>query len=200
MLPRVMAAPMPAYDVQARVSFRSRIGRQVKWSVDLDDFLEPIEKDERRSTRSLVTFSKSIFASAPMRISRMRFTIHFSPSSRERLSRSERWLGARRVRQGHRMNVGNTPDVYLLMNPAIRLTNQVPSIVQKLISKLVQEEILPNNLYSKGQLPLCCLKIKLDIKLLQKRGDRVLVLIFFCLYHFHDLSYRIAHSGECLTG
>src|ERR1700722_15659256 len=68
---------------------------------------------------------------------------------------------------------------YLLMNHAICLVNQVPSIVQKLISKLVQEEILPNNLYSKGQLPLCCLKIKLHIKLLQKRGDRVLVLIFF---------------------
>jgi len=96
----------------------------------------------------------------------MSFTIHFSPSSRERLSRSERWLGARSVRQGHRKNVGNTPDVYLLMNPAIRLTNQVPNIVQKLISKLVQEEIIPNNLYSKGQLPLCWLKIKLHIKLL----------------------------------
>src|ERR1700722_10440947 len=91
MLPRVMAAPMPAYDVQARVSFRSRIGRQVKWSVDLDDVLQPIEKDERRSTRILVTFSKSIFASAPIRVSRMRFTrftIRFSPSPRERLSRS----------------------------------------------------------------------------------------------------------------
>ena len=73
----------------------------------------------------------------------MRFTIHFSLSSKERLSQSERWLGARRVRQGHRKNVGNTPDVYLLMNP-------VPSIVQKLISKLVQEGILPNNLYSNG--------------------------------------------------
>src|SRR3984957_13297899 len=125
----------------------------------------------------------------------MRFTIHFSPSLRERLSRSERWLGARRVRHGHRKNVGNTPDVNLLMNPAIRLANQVASIVKKLVSELVQEEILPNDLYSKGQLPLCCFKIKLNIKLLQKRGDRVLVLIFFCPYHFHDLSYRIAHSG-----
>src|ERR1700722_5292474 len=112
MLPRVMAAPMPAYDVQARVSFRSRIGRQVKWSVDLDDVLQPIEKDERRSTRILVTFSKSIIASAPIRVSRMSFTIHFSPSSQEMLSRSERWLGARSVRQGHRKNVRNTPDVY----------------------------------------------------------------------------------------
>src|ERR1700722_17905299 len=125
----------------------------------------------------------------------MGFTIHFSPSSRESLIRSERWLDARRVRQGYRKNVGNTPDVYLLMNPAIRLANQIPSIVQKLVPKLGQEEILPNDLYSKGQLPLCCLKIKLDIKLLQKRGDRVLVLIFFRLYHFHNLSYRIAHSG-----
>src|SRR5271170_1843688 len=74
----------------------------------------------------------------------------------------------------------HTPEVYLLMNPAIRHANQVPRIVQKLISKLVQEKILPNNLYSKGQLPLCCLKIKHHIKLLQKR--RVLVLIFFRLY------------------
>src|ERR1700722_18256011 len=65
-----------------------------------------------------------------------------------------RWLDARRVRQGHRKNVGNTPDVYPLMNPAIRLANQVPSSVQKLVSKLVEKKILPNNLYSKGQLPI----------------------------------------------
>jgi hypothetical protein len=39
------------------------------------------------------TFAKSIFASAPMRVSRMRFTIHFSPSSRDRLRRSESALG-----------------------------------------------------------------------------------------------------------
>ena len=41
---------------------------------------------------SITFFSKSILASAPMRVSRMRLTIHFSPSSGERLRRSERLL------------------------------------------------------------------------------------------------------------
>src|ERR1700722_2779540 len=65
------------------------------------------------------------------------------------------------------------------MNPAIRHANQVPSIVQKLVSELGREKILPNNLYSKGQLPLCCLKIELYSK---TRSWYI-----FRLYHFHDL-------------
>ena len=75
--------------------------------------------------------------------------------------------GCQKCQTGHQKNVGNTPDVYLLMNPAIHPANLVPRIVQNLIPKLFQE----------------------------KNPLQVLVLIFFHLYHFHNLLYRIAHSG-----
>lgn len=43
------------------------------------------------------TLPKSILASEPIRVSRMRFTTHFSPSSRDKLSRSERSLQDQRL-------------------------------------------------------------------------------------------------------
>ena len=49
-----------------------------------------IVSDEQR--RKGQTFSRSILASAPIRVSRIKLTIHFSPSSCERLRRSERFL------------------------------------------------------------------------------------------------------------
>jgi len=70
-----------------------------RWAVDMDYVLftmrvmgiesSEIAQGRRRRRR---TFSRSIFASAPIRMSRIRFTIHFSPSSCERLSRAERSL------------------------------------------------------------------------------------------------------------
>lgn len=73
--------------------------RLVYWecgAVNLDDILQETVRPEAtmatRENREIFTFSRSILASAAVRVSRMRLTIHFSPSSGERLRRAERSL------------------------------------------------------------------------------------------------------------
>lgn len=75
----------------------NRLVNGLRRAADLDDVLEEhiIHKLYNATMRNdLVTqtFSRSIFASAPMRVSRMRLTIHFSPSSLERFRRSDKSL------------------------------------------------------------------------------------------------------------
>jgi len=91
-----------------------------------------------------------------MRVSQMRFTIHFSPSStsRERLSRSE-VAGCQKSQTGTPKECGNTPDVYLLMNPAIPLANQVLLRALSRNSSLdsFKKKILPKQSVQQGSTP-----------------------------------------------
>src|SRR5277367_4514445 len=111
----------------------------------------------------LHTFSRSILASAPMRVSRMRLTIHFSPSSRERLRRSDRSLFKIPVRQCDHPNKTTIPNINRLVNPAICLANQVPRIIQKFIPEFSHEKIVGDYSHSQCQLSLSGFKIEFDI-------------------------------------
>jgi len=63
-----------------------------RWTIDFDDILKKGLERPVEERRWIHTFSRSILASAPIRVSRMRLTIHFSPSSFERLSLSDKSL------------------------------------------------------------------------------------------------------------
>lgn len=73
--------------------FDDRLVDGLRRLVNLNDILDDTGVSSRRQWHGARrTFPRSILASAPMRVSRMRFTIHFSPSSRDRFKRSERSL------------------------------------------------------------------------------------------------------------
>ena len=115
--------------------------------VDLNDILgircgpRVIGQERQQSQR---TFSRSILASEPMRVSRIRFTIHFSPSSRDRLSRSDRSLDKATIRSTliKDRSTYDAPNIDSLVNAAICLTDQVSRIIQEFFPVFVQEEVV----------------------------------------------------------
>ena len=85
-------------DTQSTGLFDDRLVYRQCRAVDLDDVLREDDRlagvsEKATKDGGARTFSRSILASAAIRVSRMRLTIHFSPSSGERLSRAERSLG-----------------------------------------------------------------------------------------------------------
>jgi hypothetical protein len=63
----------------------------------------------------------------------------------------------------------------------MRLADQIPHIIQKLILELVREEVVPDHLLCETELPLCRLEIELDIILLEEGRRRVGGLVLLCL-------------------
>src|SRR5882762_7929405 len=93
----------------------------------------------------------------------------------------------------------DAPNINPLVYPAICFTNQIPHIIQKLLPKLAQEEIICHDPLGKCQLSLHRLEIKFDIKLLEEICNGVLVLILLRLNDFDDLAYRVAYACTCPT-
>ena len=152
-----------------------------------------------RAISDRVTFSRSILASVAIRVSRIRLTIHFSPSSGERLRRAERSLSCEKsvslsAQPSHCEGRGNVRDVNSLMDATVRLADEVPSIVQEIVLELAQEEVIPDDTLRELQLPLCGLKVKLDVEFLKELCDRVRVLILFELHDLDDLPYRMPYA------
>lgn len=146
----------------------------------------------------IYTFSRSILASAPILVSRMRLTIHFSPSSCDRLRRFDRSLGIivnmTGVARGSKKKA-NSRYVNLLMDSAVCLANEVTCIVQELIFEVSEEKVLRNNLDRKCKLALCGIKVKFDVEFFQERRDGILVLILLCLDDFDHLADGVADTG-----
>ena len=144
------------------------------------------------------TFSRSILASAPIRVSRMRLTIHFSPSSRERFSLSERSLEGRISFHDSSANRCHyVRDVYALVYPAVRLGDEVPRVVHEVVAEVPEEEVVRDDRLRLAELLLRGLKVELDVELLEELCDRVLVLVLLHLYDLDDLADRVADArGE----
>ena len=72
------------------------------------------------------------------------------------------------------------------MNPDIRLTDNEPRILQKLLLELAQEEvILKHALLDDPQPLLRALEVEFSIQISEEPRDRVLVLVRFSLEDFH---------------
>jgi len=97
--------------------------------------------------------------------------------------------------RGRRITFDNIRDIDPLMNPAIGLAYQIPRVIQKVVPKLPQEEIVANNLLRLAELLLGLLKIELDIELFQEPRDRVLVLILFHLDDLDNFADGVADTG-----
>jgi hypothetical protein len=99
--------------------------------VDLDNILRrqvSIAQHEGRA-KDQYTFSRSILASAPIRVSRMRFTIHFSPSSLERFNLADRSLIHHQINQNNKKSRRDSPNINPLMYPTICFADQIPRII-----------------------------------------------------------------------
>jgi hypothetical protein len=143
------------------------------------------------------TFSRSILASAAIRVSRMRLTIHFSPSSGERLSRAERSLGEKSFSPTctcTEWGRNDVRDVDPLVNATVRLADEVSCVIKELLPKLAQEKIVPDDALRELQLALRRLKVKLDIEFLEELGDRVRILVLLKLDDLDDLADRMPHA------
>ena len=88
------------------------------------------------------------------------------------------------------------PNIDPLVYPAIRLADQVPRVIHEFIPKIVEEEVVRNNLLGFFQRLLGRLKVELHIQLFEERRHRIGVLIFLHLDDLDDLSYRVPNSGR----
>ena len=139
-----------------------------------------------------LTAFKSILASTPIRESLIRLTIHFSPSSLVKLRVLERSLkaaknrdqpfvqrdenivpsrwhgGGRYDNDPHTQEVKrkNSRDINPLMNPAKHLTNQPPSVLDKLLGESTEEEILLNYTFRNLQPVLSLFEIEIQKQIL----------------------------------
>ncbi|KIL57666.1 hypothetical protein M378DRAFT_375620 [Amanita muscaria Koide BX008] len=97
-------------------------------------------KLERKRKVHYITFSRSILASAPIRVSLMRFTIHFSPSSRVKLRRSDKSL--REISDQHISLRQCRRD-----NPRYQSSDayQIPRIIQNVTLEFPQKESVFNH-------------------------------------------------------
>lgn len=127
-----------------------------------------------------MTLLKSIFASD--RLSRIRLTIHFSPSSGDKFNRLDKSLQISLILKDAVLDINN------LMNPTIRYGNQMSCTLNKLICQTRQEEITFQHRLNLHQLFLCQIKIKIHIQSINKLSNRIRVLICFLLYNFDEFT------------
>ena len=123
--------------------------------------------------------TKSILASD--RVSRIKLTIHFSPSSGDKFNRSDKSLPSQHFIQKNEAVL----DIDNLMNSTISLCNQMPRTFDKLFGQTRQKEITFQHSLNLDQLPLRKFKIKIDIQRIHKLRNRVRVLVRFL---FDDLN------------
>jgi hypothetical protein len=81
------------------------------------------------------------------------------------------------------------------MNPTIRLTDQIPRIIQKIVFEIAKEEIVPDDFFRERQLALGGFEIELDVEFFEERGDGVVVLVFLHLDDFDHFLDRVADAG-----
>ena len=96
--------------------------------------------------RKKQTFSRSILASVLILVSRIKLRIHFSPSSCERLRRSERLLQVSTCHPTKKLMLSKNDlrNVNLLIYPAISLADQIS---KKFVFEFAQKEIISNNFF-----------------------------------------------------
>lgn len=80
------------------------------------------------------------------------------------------------------------------MNAAVRLTDEVPGVIEELLPCLAQEKIICDDALRELQLTLRGLKIKLNVKFFEELGDGVRILILFQLHNLDDLPYCVPHA------
>jgi hypothetical protein len=97
-------------------------------------------------------------------------------------------------------NRSHLPNINLLVNPTVRLCNEVPRILEELILEFSQEEVVRHHLFRQCQLPLRRLEIELDIELPEELGHRVLVLVALKLHDLHDLLECVPDLAGSTTG
>ena len=88
----------------------------------------------------------------------------------------------------------NLRNIDLVMDTTVRFTNEIPRIIQEIITEFLQEKVVLYDLDGDRQLFLCALKVEYDVQLLQEVGDRIAILVFFQLDHFDDLLEYVANS------
>lgn len=91
-------------------------------------------------------------------------------------------------------------DIDLLVNTAVRLANEVPRIVHKILPEVAEEEVILHHPLRDGQAPLRSLEIKIDIEILEELCNRVLVLVLLHLDHAHDVTDGVPRTGRRRIG
>lgn len=87
-----------------------------------------------------------------------------------------------------------------LMNAAEGLEREQASVLDELVVKSGQEEVVGQHLIALSQLDLSTVKVKVNVQTLDELGDRILVVVRLLLYDlhqvFHDVLATFADYGR----